>query len=258
MNIPVLSLWKLRSLVFHFAWLNIKIRYKGAYLGLIWTALEPALIFTLLFVVFSSLRMGIREDFGIYLLTGIIIHSIFSKGTGGGLLSLATNQGILVSSNIRREFFPVSATAGALITIFLEIGVFFVLMLFFNFIPPWTIVFLPLVFALLLVLIQGFSYFLSVLYVLVKDIHPIWGVIVLAMFFLSPIFWHIEDASEVLLGIHAVNPLGQLVELGHKIVIDGEIPPLNDWLYASLLVGIVFFIGYAVFRRFENTMMEEI
>jgi len=238
--------------------MNIKIRYKGAYLGLVWTALEPALIFLLMYTVFTSLRLRTGEDFAIYLLTGVIIHNIFSKGSGIGLLSLVTNRGILESSNINREFFPVSATTTALIAIFLEIGVFFGLMPYFDFVPPWTIVFLPLIFALLLVLILGLSYFLSILYVFVRDIHPIWGVLVLGLFFLSPIFWSLDDANEVLLGIHAVNPLGQLIELGHKIVIFGEVPPMIDWLYASMLVAIVFFIGYVTFLRYHNKVMEEL
>ena len=257
-SFPIANLWKLRSLIINFAWMNLKIRYKGTYLGLIWMALEPTLIFLLIYTVFTSIRERTIEDFGIYLLTGIILHSIFSRGTGGGLLSLVTNRGILQSSNIQREFFPVASTVTALITLLVQVGVFFGLMPFFNFVPPWTIVFIPIVFGLLLVLILGLSYFLSIVFAYVRDIQSIWPVVVLAMFFLSPIFWYIEDANDILLSIHAVNPLGQIIELGHKIVVFGQIPPLNDWLYASLLVFIVFIIGFATFRKFEKRVMEEL
>ena len=256
-SLPLVGLWKKRSLVLHFAWTNIKVRYKGTYLGLIWAALEPTLVFLLLFTVFTSIRDRPIEGFGIYLLSGIILHSIFARGTGDGLISLFTNKGILQSSNISREFFPVATTGTALITSFVKVGVFFALMPYFNFIPPWTIVYLPIVIGLVLVLVLGLSYFLSILFVYVKDVQLVWPVVVLAMFFLSPIFWYVDEVDGILLTIHAVNPLGQLIELGHKIVVFEQIPPINDWLYASLLVGIVFIIGYATFHKFEKRIMEE-
>jgi len=181
-----------------------------------------------------------------------------SKGIGAGLPSLVSNRGILLSSNIKREFFPVSAAATALISLIIQLGVFFVLMPYFEFIPTFTILYLPIALALLLVFILGLSYFFSILYAYVRDIQPMWGVIVLAMFFLSPVFWYIEDASEILLSIHAVNPLGQIIELGHNLVVFDKVPPLGDWLYASLLVFIVFVVGFLTFKKFEKRVMEEI
>jgi len=91
--------------------MNIKIRFKGTYLGFAWTAIEPTLTFIILFLVFTSIRIRIEENFGIYLLTGIFIYHIFVRGTAGGLASLRSNRGVLESLNIRKEFFPVATTA---------------------------------------------------------------------------------------------------------------------------------------------------
>jgi len=237
--------------------MNIKIRYKGNYLGLVWIALEPTLIFLILLTVFSSVFVGSTEDFAIYFLTGIIFHNIFSRGVGGGIVSLITNQGILQSSNIKREFFPVASTVTAFIILLVEVAVFFTLMPFFEFVPFWTITLLPIVLFLLIVLTLGLSYLLSILFVYVRDIQSIWIVLILAMFFVSPIFWYVDDANEILLSIHAINPLGQLIELAHKLVVFGEIPPLIDWIYASGLVALIFIIGYGVFQKYEKYALEE-
>jgi len=184
--------------------------------------------------------------------------NIFSRGVGGGIVSLITNQGILQSSNIKREFFPVASTVTAFIILLVEVAVFFALMPFFEFVPFWTIALLPIVLFLLIVLTLGLSYLLSILFVYVRDIQSIWIVLILAMFFVSPIFWYIDDANEILLAIHAVNPLGQLIELAHKVVVFGEIPPLIDWIYASGLVAVIFIIGYGVFHKYEKFVLEEI
>ena len=62
--IPLIQLKGMQNQIFYFAQKNIKIRYRGTNLGLMWTALEPLLFFVFLYFVFTSIRIGVREDFG--------------------------------------------------------------------------------------------------------------------------------------------------------------------------------------------------
>ena len=55
-SLPLVQLWNIRSLIFHFSKLEIKRRYKESYLGFLWMALEPLFIFILLYVVFTPKR----------------------------------------------------------------------------------------------------------------------------------------------------------------------------------------------------------
>jgi len=238
--------------------MNIKIRFKGTYLGFAWAAIEPALTFILLYIVFTSIRSRTEENFAIYLLTGIMIYHIFSRGTLGGITSLTGNRGILQSVKINKEFFPVVSVAATCLLIFIEVGVFFGLMPFFNFIPNWTIVFLPLVLALLVILILGLSYILSVLHVFVKDIQMLWGILIHALFFITPIIWYVKDVSGILLAIHKINPVGHIVELAHKIVVFREVPVLSEWLYALAFSIGIFFVGFMIFIKFQERIVEEI
>ena len=238
--------------------MNIKIRYKGNYLGLAWIALEPTLTFLILLTVFSSIFVGSTEDFAIYFLTGIIFHNIFSRGVGGGLVSLMTNKGILQSSNIKIEFFPVASTVTAFIILLVEVAVFFTLMPFFEFVPFWTITLLPIVLFLLIVLTLGLSYLLSILFVYIKDVQPLWSVFAHSMIFITPIFWYLDDASGIVLEVQRVNPLGQLIELAHQIVVFGQVPPLNDWLYTAAIVFGILFVSFGIFKRFEKKVVEVI
>jgi len=248
----------MRSKIFYFAILNIKQRFRGTYLGLLWTAIEPTLVFILLYTVFTSIRFRGGENFAIYLLTGVILYHIFTRGTLAGLTSIRNNKNIIKSVKIPNEFFPVMVTTATALLLFVQVAVFFGLMPFFDFIPPWTVIFLPIVFALMLILTLGFSYFLSVLHVYVKDIQPLWAIIIHALFFVTPIIWYLQDANEILLTIHRYNPVGQILELAHKLVIFGEVPPASDWIYTGIFVGIVFFVGYAIFQKFESKLTEEL
>jgi len=255
---PIINLLKQRSLIFEFSLISIKVRFKDTYLGLLWTAVEPLLIFVLLYVVFTSIRIGRGENFAIYLMSGILLYHIFVRGTIAGMGSLSSNAGILKSLNIKKEFFPVTATIATAILAIVEALVLIGLMPIFQFIPSITILLLPIPIILLLILVLGFSYILSVLHVFFKDIQPIWGVLVHTLLFTSPIFWYLEDSLNLLKNIHSINPIGQLIELNHKIVVSGQIPPLVDWLYASAFVFGILFFGYALFRKFEKRIVEEL
>jgi len=256
-SLPLVQLWDIRSRIFHFALLNIKIRFKNTYLGLLWAGIEPLLTFIVLYVVFTSIRET-RENFAIYLITGVMLYHIFVRGTNGGLGSLNNNGGIIKSITIKREFFPVVATVAIGILALVDVGVFFGLMPVFEFVPSWTIVLLPLPILLVLGLVLGLSYLLSIANVFVRDVQHIWGILVHTLIFISPIFWYLENTEGVLLEIHKINPLGQIIELAHKLVIDGQIAPLSEWLYTTVFVLGILFVGYFVFSKFEERVVEEL
>ena len=238
--------------------MNIKLRFKGTYLGLLWAALEPLFMFSILYVVFSTIRITSKEDFAIYLMVGVLLYHLFSRGTGLGLTSITQNAGILKSLRTNREIFPVIATGSTCLFLFVQIGVLFGLMPIFNFVPSWTIVLLPIVLGLFLVLVLGVNYLLSTLYVYVRDVQPIWSVLVYALLFVSPVLWRIDQVDGILLEIQKINPIGQIIELAHKIVVFGEVPPLNEWLYTTAFVFGILFFGYAVFQKCQLKIVEKI
>lgn len=236
--------------------MSIKIRFKGTYLGILWAVLEPLFMFLLLYVVFTSIRTIPKENFAVYLIIGVLFFHLFSRGTTSGLRSLRDNSPILKSLDIRRELFPVATTLATGILMIIEIALFFAIMLAFGFVPSISIVALPLLMGLLLVLILGLSYILSIVNAFVRDIQQFWAIVVTTLMFISPVFWYLDEAADILLIIHKFNPFGQLLELSHEIIFGG-IPALDQWLYPSLFVFGIFIVGYALFQKFESKIIED-
>ena len=206
-------------------------------------------------MVFTEIRET-GENFAIYLITGVMLFHVFVRGTSGGLVSLTINGGIIQSMKIRKEFFPVVATIAVGLLAFVDVGVFFGLMPVFQFIPTWTIVLLPIPLILLLILILGLSYILSIITVYVRDVQYFWVIFAHSLLFISPVFWRLNNVEGILLQVQQINPLGQLIEISHKLVIDGQIPPFNEWLYTTFFVLAIFFFGYFVINKFENKITE--
>ena len=253
---PLTTLWKKRSLIIHFSWLGLKLRFKGTSLGFAWAVLEPLFIFSILYVVIINIRNVDREGFAIYLIVGVLLYHLFSRGTIGGLSSLVQNAGILKSLNIEKEVFPIIATGTIFIFMLAHIVVLFGLMGIFEFVPQWTVVMLIPILALFLILILGLSYLLSIANVYFRDIQLIWNVIVYALLFVSPIFWYADEVDGILLEIQKVNPLGQMIELAHKVIVFGEVPSISEWGYTSAIVFGIFFVSYAIFKKYEKKVTE--
>jgi len=77
------------------------------------------------------------------------------------------------------------------------------------------------------------------------------------LLFLSPIFWYLDDAGGFAVEIQKINPIGQIIELGHKMIF-GQAIPLGDWLYTSAFVFGIFIFGYAVFQKLQKRVVEVI
>jgi len=257
MIFPVIDLRGQLSLAATLAIKNLGIKYKGSVLGPGWIIAEPFLMFILLFVVFTNIKEFDSENFAVYLLTGIMLYHIFAKGTSNGVSCLRDNSNFLLSLNIKREIFPISTAIMIAIMMLIEVPVFTGLMPVFGFIPSPTILLLPLVLLLLLGLILGITYFLSIITVKRKDVKPIWTVSVHALLFVSPVFWTLESARPILLQIYQINPLGQIIELAHKLVF-GEMPTIEEWGMTSIFVIAILLTGFVYFKRQEKTIVEEL
>jgi len=255
-SLPLVNLWTKKSLILHFAILNIKTRFNNTYFGILWAALEPMLYFIVLYLVFTGIRDQ-GETFAIYLITGVMIFHIFVRGTMGGLGSLTGNAGLIKSLNIQKEFFPVVSTISVGILALVDVAVFFSLMPIFQFVPGWTLALLPIPLGLLLILILGLSYMLSIITVYARDIQFIWSIFSHSLLFVSPIFWSLDNVGGILPQIQKINPLGQLIEIAHSLVIYKQIPPLNDWIYTTAFVLVIFFVGYFTLRKLEYKITEE-
>ena len=104
----------------------------------------------------------------------------------------------------------------------------------------------------------GLTYFLSVINIIFRDIQNIWGIFVHSLLFISPIFWRVDKVDGFPLQIQKINPLGQLIEITHKLVISGQVPEFHEWAYTTISILGIFFFGFFVFHKFEDKITEEL
>ena len=251
------EMWKTRGILFNFAVYDLKIRYRNSVLGVLWSFIEPLLLLAVLFVVFSTMFKFEIPNFPIYLLLGIVCYRFFQNGTTLALNSL-TNR----SSTITQIYFPrsipgLSAGITSAIMLVFELMVLGIFMAAFQFIPTVTILLLPLVLALELLLIFGIALPLSVLNVKFKDTEFIWGVVLSAGFFLTPIFYQFDMLPEAIRNVLQFSPIVQIVTMAHHVVLYGMLPSINTVLYAVGSISAITIIWYLIFRKYQSRIAED-
>jgi len=184
--------------------------------------------------------------------------NMFVRGTQVSLNSTLSRAGVLTQIHIPNEIPPISATLTSLIMLTLEMIVFGIFMVAFRFIPPQTIAVLPLILILEFILILGLALPLSVLNIKFRDTQFIWGVVIQVGFFLTPIFYKIDILPSYIQSILVFDPMVQILNFAHNAVLYDTLPSVNDVAVTVGMTFIIFTIGYAVFRKLSNKIIEEI
>jgi len=241
-----------------FAISDLVARYRGSVLGFLWAIIEPLLILTILYFVFTNVFRSTIENYAIYLLLGIVMWSFFTRATSMGMSSFIAKAGIITKTHLPREVLPISACITALIMSLFEFIVLFGFFAIFNFIPPITIIVLPALLGIEFVLSLGIALALCVLNVRYRDVQYIWGVVTYGGFFAVPIFYSLSIVPENVRNLLLLNPMAQIIEMSHVVVLNGLIPVFEDVTYTLITSFIILLIGIVIFRHFNFKVIEEL
>ena len=251
------EMWTNRAILFNFAISDLKVRYRNSILGVLWSVIEPLLMLGVLYFVFSSMFKFDIPNFPIYLLLGIIVYNCFKNGTSFALNSLTNRATLITQIYFPRSIPAISSAITASIMLAIEVGILLIFMVAFQFVPPITILLLPLILGLQFLFVVGICLPLSVLNVKFKDTEFIWGVVLSAGFFLTPIFYQFDMLPEFVQNILQFSPMVQILTMAHHVVLYGMLPTVNSILYAVGSISVITIIGYLIFRKFQAQMVEE-
>lgn len=252
------DIWNRRSLIRTFAINDLKIRYRNSVLGFFWSILEPLLMLSVLYIIFTNVAKSDIPYYPLYLLLGLIMWNMLSRGTSMGLHSIMSRGGIITKIYFPREVPAISSCITASIMLLLELVVFSIFLVAFQFVPPLTMALLPIILIIEFILVLGLSLPLSVLNVYFRDVQYIWALIVHAGFFLMPIIYRAEIFPENLQTLLSLIPMTRILDMAHDVTLYNIIPPAADWAYIIVSSLAILCIGYLIFKRFEARVGEEL
>ena len=233
---------------------SFKMRYKGSILGFLWVLINPFSMFLLLFLFFSKLSQissGISSsEFGIYLLIGLILFTLFSEGILWGMSSLLEKSEIILKINFPRPVAVASSVSLAVINFLINSILIVILVIFAGVtISLSSLAYLLLVISTSVILIYGLSVYLSVLLIRLRDLEHIVELVLMLLFYGSAIFYPIEIIPDKWQFLILYNPLATLIQAARHAIIYDEIVR-QDYVLAILGVSVLILVtGTFYFNR---------
>ena len=227
---------------------DFKKKYKGTYLGMLWSVLSPLLTLLIMSIIFTNFFGRTQEHYVIYLFCGNIVYSYFTDSTTGGMGSLLGNAGIFTKINVPKYLFLFSRNVSSLI----NFGLTFAVFLIFCIIDGITFTFgffgllIPIV--CLVIFNLGVGLILSALYVFFRDMQYLWSVFTMLLMYLSAIFYTVDSFGEYS-KLFLLNPIYVYIKYFRIIVIDNAFPSLQYNLLAIGYALAAFAIGALIYKK---------
>jgi lipopolysaccharide transport system permease protein len=244
---------------------EVRQRYKGSALGILWSYLQPLLMAGIYSLIFSVLwRSHTTEHYPVFVLCGLAVWAFFQSAVMTGTTSIVDNSSLIKKIWFPREIVVVSAVLSHALAACVMFALVVPAGLYFTPSAIETVWILVPVFALFILLACGISLLLATANVYFRDVAHLVGVIFLPWYFLTPVLYSFSTLPGATRHPHLItllrygNPVAPYVEVIRGAVLDGTFPPLIEAIYV-LVVGPAFFgLGLWVFQRREDTFAMEL
>ncbi len=234
---------------------DFKKKYKGTYLGMIWSVLSPLLTLLIMSLIFTHFFGRSQPHFTIYLFCGNIIFSFFSESTSGGMGSLLANSSIFTKINVPKYLFLFSRNISSLINFGLTLIVFFVFCIIDGITFTWFFIMLIIPILCLIIFNLGIGLVLSALFVFFRDMQYLWSVFTMLLMYLSAIFYTVDSFPAGVQKLFLLNPVYVYIKYFRLIVIDNSLPSIQFNLLAIGYALLAFCVGAFMYKKFNHKFL---
>lgn len=255
---------------------ELRARYKDSTLGIAWSLVRPLAQLLIYYFAIGGLLGLARQipSFAIFVFVGLTIWTLFVEIISKGTVSIISNAGLVKKVYLPREVFPLASAGSSFFGFGVQLVILLAATLIFGQFPLTGDV-LYAVLAIVLISVFGFalSLVLSALTVYFRDIEHLVEVVIVVLFWASPIvysyaFVHNFVAGSVLEQIYLANPI-TLAVLGMQrgIWVAGAAqegvtnwpPDLALRMWVSLAISLVLlWLAQRIFARLQGNFAQEL
>ena len=237
---------------------DIRGKYKGSFLGVLWSFINPLLSVVVYAIVFHYIMRFNIEHYLIYLIAGIIPWTFFTTSINSGMNSILFNANIIKKVYFPREILPISSVTSGLVNFLISCAIILIFAIFSGVGVGTSLIFLPIVIVIQYIFTLGLVLILSAIEIYVKDVEHIVNFIISMLFYVTPILYTPDYVPENMRFILKLNPMSYIIEAYHDIFYYKQMPNMVN---LGIILGfsfIIFLIGYKIFRKLQKGFAEEV
>ena len=237
---------------------EIRGKYKGSVLGVLWSFLNPLLMVAVYAIVFPYLMRVKQDNYLIYLITGVIPWVFFTSVVTTGCNCVWLNGGIIKKVYFPREILPISVVLASLINFLISCIIILIFVIIGGVGLSINILWLPVIAIIQSALSLGMLFVLSAINVYVRDIEYLVQFIINLAFYATPVLYTASMIPEKFRWILYLNPMSHLLDAYRAIFYNKVAPDLYSLGIIGVISLIVLIIGYAIFKKMEKGFAEEV
>jgi len=239
---------------------NLKVRYRGSFLGVYWSLLNPLImtgLYTTIFgTTFASYYGNSIVNYILAAFTGLVVINFFSASTNQALSSIVSNGGLLNKINLPASVFPVSMIAANLFQFTVGAFPLLVIITLVNSKSFVNVMALLFPFTALILFSTGVSFITSALYVFFRDLPYFYELVVFVLWMSSPVFYPAAIVPKHVQPILKLNPLLPIIESLRQISLSGKLPNWDLIINSFISAIIISLLGWACFKSLRHQFMD--
>lgn len=260
------NVYTYRELISALVWKNIVVRYKQAYLGLLWAVLKPLM----LMLIFTLVRSFVGIESGgipypILTFAALLPWIFFQESCSEGINSVTANTALIKKIYFPREVFPLTAMVTKLVELSISFVILAGLMIYYQMMPTIYALWVPAIILYTMLIALTISFFGAALNVYYRDVAQALPVALSLLMYGSPVIYPLslvhkklieEQAAGIwsndLYTLYTLNPLAGIIDSFQRVLLKG-IPPDFEAIYPGLTLTLVVLpFSYLFFKRAEN------
>ncbi|MEO1340241.1 MAG: ABC transporter permease [Cyanobacteria bacterium J06635_13] len=239
---------------------SLKRRYRGSFLGIYWSLLNPLAMTGLYTAIFGAAFAKYYDNSSLnYILaafTGLVVVNFFSSSTAMALSSVVENGSMVNKIRLPLSIFPLAAIGANVFQLMLgALPLLMVVTLFISRSPLNAIALLLPVTGLILVC-AGVGLLMSGLYVFFRDLPYFYELLTFMLLMGSPIFYPPDIVPDAVQKFLILNPILPIIESIRQIVLSGSYPDLTLIAHSLANGLVVMLVGVLIFSRWRSQFMD--
>ena len=237
---------------------EIRGKYKGSWLGVLWTFLNPLLQLLVYSFVFPYILRVEVEHYTIFMMVALVPWTFFTTAIQIGASSVIGEAGIIKKVYFPREIIPISVVISALVNFLITCIIMFLFILISGVgFTPYVLLF-PLIVLIQTIFTLGFTFILSAVTVYVQDIAHFVSIVIMLAFYATPIVYNGELLPAKFQWVIKLNPMAQVINAYRDILFYHKTPDYNSIGTLALFSFIILFVGYEIFKKLKKNFVEEL
>lgn len=241
---------------------DVRGRYAGSALGLLWVAIYPLIflgMYAMVFIFIYKVKFDLfnSNEYVALIFCGLLPFLGFAESLGLGVPSVAANSQLVKNTLFPIELIPVKAVFTSQVTPLVGTGFLLLTLIILGRLSWWSLL-LPVAWGLQLMMSIGIVWILSSLNVFLRDIQNIINVVVLMLMMITPIAYPVDMIPSGLRAFLGLNPLYYVVVTYQDLLMNGRFPRgWVFWIFLGLSLGL-FYLGSWFFGRMKGLFADNV